>query len=160
MIIRAALVAAAVASICAVTPSNAEEAKFGVGVTVGSGHDDGDHDRDKTVVIKKDRDHDQDDKKIVIKKDRDHDGDVDKKIVIKKDRDRDRSLDASRAALQNGARPERAVQVSAVTLSQKTSDTFASAASVSSTSRRIISATESISVMPPAVWPAVSRHSC
>ena len=36
----------------------------------------------------------------------------------------------------------------------------ASAASVSLTRRRIISATGSISLMPPAVCPAVSKHSC
>ena len=80
MTIRIALVIAAVAGICTAMPAVAEE--VGVGVTVGSGHDD----RDKTVIIKKDRDHDRDDK-VVIKKDRDHDRDD--KIVIKKDRDHD-----------------------------------------------------------------------
>ena len=79
---RIALVIAAVASIGFAIPAAAEE--VGVGVTVGSGHDDGDRVREKTVIKK---DHDADDKKVVIKKDRDHDGDVDKKIVIKKDRD-------------------------------------------------------------------------
>jgi hypothetical protein len=87
MIIRVAFVVAAMASICAVMPAGAEDAKLGVGITVGSGHDD--RDRNKTVVIKKDRDHDRDDRKVVIKKDRDHDGDVDKKVVIKKDHDHD-----------------------------------------------------------------------
>jgi hypothetical protein len=52
-----------------------------VGVTVGSG--DRDHDRDRTVIIKKDRDHDADrDKTVIIKKDRDDD----RRTVIK-DRD-------------------------------------------------------------------------
>jgi hypothetical protein len=82
MTIRIALVIAAVAGICTAIPAVAEE--LGVGVTVGSGHDE--RDRDKTVIIKKDRDNDRDDK-VVIKKDRDHDRDD--KVVIKKDRDHD-----------------------------------------------------------------------
>ena len=86
MTIRIALVIAAVAGICTAIPAVAEE--LGVGVTVGSGHDE--RDRDKTVIIKKDRDHDRDgDKTVVIKKDRDHDRDGDKTVVIKKDRDHD-----------------------------------------------------------------------
>ena len=84
MTIRIALVIAAVAGICTAMPAVAEELGGGVGVTVGSGHDE--RDRDKTVIIKKDRDHDRDDK-VVIKKDRDHDRDD--KVVIKKDRDHD-----------------------------------------------------------------------
>jgi len=78
---RIALIIVAAAGICIAMPVGAEE--LGVGVTVGSGHVDRDGDRDKKVIIKKDRD----DKKVVIKKDRDHDGDVDKKVIIKKDND-------------------------------------------------------------------------
>ena len=82
MTTRVALVIAAVAGICSAMPAAAEE--VGVGLTVGSGHEE--RDRDKTVIIKKDRDNDRDDK-VVIKKDRDHDRDD--KVVIKKDRDHD-----------------------------------------------------------------------
>jgi hypothetical protein len=82
MTIRFALVIAAVAGICSAMPAAAEEP--GVGVTVGSGHEE--RDRDKTVIIKKDRDRDVD-KKVVIKKDRDDDRDGDKTVIIKKDRD-------------------------------------------------------------------------
>jgi len=80
MTIRFALVIVAVTGICSAMPAAAEE--VGVGVTVGSGHEE--RDRDKTVIIKKDHDRDAD-KKVVIKKDRDHDRDGDKTVIIKKD---------------------------------------------------------------------------
>ena len=75
MNIRLAVVIAAVAGICSAMPAGAEEVGVGpVGVTVGSGHDERDRDRDKTVIIKKDRDHDRDgDKTVIIEKDRNHD---------------------------------------------------------------------------------------
>ena len=60
---RVALVIAALAGLCIAMPAGAEE--FGVGVTVGSGHE-RDRDHDKTVIIKKDRDHDRDNQKVVI----------------------------------------------------------------------------------------------
>jgi hypothetical protein len=82
MTIRFALVIVAVAGICSAMPAAAEE--VGVGLTVGSGHEE--RDRDKTVIIKKDNDRDVD-KKVVIKKDRDHDRDGDQTVIIKKDRD-------------------------------------------------------------------------
>src|ERR1022692_262675 len=81
---RIVFVIAAVAGICCAMPAGAEE--VGVGVTVGSGHEE--RDGDKTVVIKKDHDRDAD-KKVVIKKDRDHDSDGNKTVIIKKDRDHD-----------------------------------------------------------------------
>jgi hypothetical protein len=84
MITRLAVIIAAVAGICSAMPAGAEEVGVGVGpvgVTVGSGHDE--RDRDKTVIIKKDRDHNRDgDKTVVIKKDRDHDR---RPVVIDRD---------------------------------------------------------------------------
>ena len=83
---RIILAIVTVVGVWGASPVFAEE--LGVGVTVGSHVDrDRDGDRDKTVVIKKERHPDE--KKVVIKKDRDHDRDVDKKVIIKKDHDRD-----------------------------------------------------------------------
>jgi len=68
MITRLAVIIAAVAGICSAMPAGAEEVGVGVGpvgVTVGSGHDE--RDRDKTVIIKKDRDHDR--RPVVIDRD-------------------------------------------------------------------------------------------
>jgi len=72
MISRFALVIAATVGLCgSALPAGAEDVGVGpVGVTVG--HDrDRDRDHDKTVIIKKDRDHGDRDK-TVIKKEESH----------------------------------------------------------------------------------------
>jgi hypothetical protein len=83
MICRLALAISAAAVMCASSlPVGAEEVGVGigpVGVTIGERDHDRDRDRDhnKTVIIKKDRDHGDRDKTVIIKngRDRDHDRD-------------------------------------------------------------------------------------
>jgi hypothetical protein len=80
MISRFALVIAAAAIVCgSALPAGAEDVGVGVGpvgVTVGSDHyRDRDRDHDKTVIIKKDRDHGDEDKTVIMRKDRDRDRD-------------------------------------------------------------------------------------
>ena len=82
MISRLAVVVAAVAGICSAMPVGAEEIGIGVGpggVTIGSDHGDRYRDRDRAVIINKDRDRDGDrDKPVIINRDRDHRGDRDR----------------------------------------------------------------------------------
>ena len=81
MISRFALVIAAVAGICSAMPAGAEEIGIGVGP---SSNDriwprDWYRDRDRAVIINKDRDRDGDrDRTVIINRDRDHRGDRDR----------------------------------------------------------------------------------
>jgi hypothetical protein len=87
MIRRLAVAIAAAAGICSAMPAGAEEVGVGVGpggVTIGSDHGDGYRDRDRAVIINKDRDRDRDGP-VIINRDRDHRGDRDhdrRSIVI------------------------------------------------------------------------------
>src|SRR5262245_36459700 len=68
-----------------------------------------------------------------------------------------RSPSATREARENPISRHAALPLCSAASSPGALD---SAASVSAISRRMMSPTERTSLMPPAVWPAVSRHSC
>lgn len=75
--IRTALIACAVASICTISPVLADD----VGVAVGPGG----------VAVHAGRDRDRDhNKTVIINRERDRDADRDKTVIINRDRDRDR----------------------------------------------------------------------
>jgi hypothetical protein len=82
-----ALVIATIATLGFAAPASADDVGVGVGVgpvgagvTVGTGHYDGHHDRDRTTVI---REHEPRDKTVIIKKDRDRR--PDRKVIIHED---------------------------------------------------------------------------